>query len=94
MNTTRHSDLDEPVWELARLFPNQGQWTVEDYLALNIGRAVEYSDGFIEVLPMPTFGHQRIVKFLFLLLASFLQVNGVGGEGLVAPLPLKLARRQ
>ena len=84
----------EPVWELARLFPNQGRWTVEDYLALDIGHAVEYSDGFIEVLPMPTFGHQRIVKFLFLLLASYLQVNKGGGEVLFAPLPVKLGRRQ
>lgn len=90
----RKPKAGEPVWELARLFPNQGRWAVEDYLALDIGRAVEYSDGFIEVLPMPTFGHQRIVKFLFLLLASYLQVNGVGGEVLFAPLPVKLGRRQ
>ena len=94
MNTTRHSEVGEPVWELARLFPNQGRWTVEDYLALDIGCAVAYSDGFIEVLPIPTFGHQRIVKFLFLLLASYLQIDGVGGEVLFAPLPVKLGRRQ
>lgn len=84
----------EPIWELARLFPNQGRWTVEDYLDLDIGRTVEYSDGFIEVLPMPTFGHQRVVKFLFLLFASYIQASGVGGEVLFAPLPVKLGRRQ
>ena len=84
----------EPVWELARLFPNQGTWSEEAYLALDTGRLVEYSQGFIEVLSMPTLGHQRIVRFLFALLMAYIEANKVGSEVLFAPLPVRLGRRE
>lgn len=84
----------EPVWELARLFPEQGSWSPEDYLALDLGRIVEYSQGFLEIHPMPTFAHQRIVRFLVKLLLAFLESGSVGGEVLFAPLPMKVGRRQ
>jgi len=44
------------VWELARLYPAQGFWTEEDYLKLDgtQNMLVEYTDGFVEVLPRPT----------------------------------------
>jgi hypothetical protein len=50
-----------PTWEIAHLFPNQGTWTVDDYLALNTNHLVEFSDGLIEILPMPTEQHQLLV---------------------------------
>jgi Uma2 family endonuclease len=84
----------EPVWELARLFPSQGSWSEEDYLALDMGRIVEYSQGFLEIHPMPTFAHQRIVRFLVKWLLAFLETGSVGGEVLFAPLPMKVGRRQ
>lgn len=55
----------EPVWELARLFPSQGMWTEEAYLALDTGRLVEYSNGYLEFPPMLTMAHQDIVSFLY-----------------------------
>ena len=61
----------EPAWEVALLFPNQGAWSEEEYLALNGNRLVEFSHGFIEVLPMPTTTHQLIVVFLFDALRAF-----------------------
>ncbi len=88
------SKIGEPVWELARLFPSQGEWTEESYLALDTGQLIEYSDGFLEVLPMPTLAHQRIVKFLFAILHVFLENHGIGGEVLFAPLPVKVDRRK
>jgi Uma2 family endonuclease len=88
------SKAGEPVWELARLFPPQGAWTEEAYLALDIGRHIEYSDGFIEVLSTPTLGHQRIVGFLFGVLHAYLEARAAGGEVLFAPLPMKVGRRQ
>lgn len=91
---TRSPKVGEPVWELARLFPSQGEWSEESYLALDTGRLIEYSDGFLEVLPMPTIGHQRIVKYLFALLYQFLEAHGVDGEVLFAPLPVKIGQRQ
>ncbi len=41
----------EPAWEVAHLFPAQGHWSEEEYLALNTNRLVEFDQGVIEVLP-------------------------------------------
>ena len=90
----KQTNAGEPIWELARLFPPQGLWSEEDYLALDMGRIVEYSQGFVEIHPMPTFAHQRIVRFLVKLLLAYLEIGDVGGEVLFAPLPMKLGLRQ
>src|SRR5262249_35839075 len=81
----------EPAWELALLFPQQGAWSEDDYLALNrrTNWPIELSDGRLEVLPMPTPFHQRIVKYLFKVLEAFVLVHA-GGEVFVAPLPIRL----
>ena len=43
-----------PTWELTdMLIPYQGEWTVEEYLKLDTNRLIEYTDGFLEFLPMP-----------------------------------------
>ena len=55
----------EPTWEIARLFPPQGEWSEEEYFALNTNRLIEFSDGRLEFLPMPTIFHQLIMKFIF-----------------------------
>lgn len=83
----------EPVWDLALMFPFQGGWTVEDYLALDTGLLVEYTDGFIRVLPMPSLLHQLIVKFLFRVLDDFVNERELG-EVLLAPLPVQLTPRK
>jgi Uma2 family endonuclease len=80
----------EPAWDLAMMFPLQGGWTVDDYLALDTGLLVEYTDGFVRVLPMPNLLHQLIVKFLFRRLDDFVS-RGALGEVLLAPLPVRLA---
>lgn len=80
----------EPVWALARLYPAQGCWTERDYLALTAQNVlVEYTDGHIEVLPMPTVLHQRIVKYLLRTFEELARTRGLG-EVLMAPLPTKL----
>jgi Uma2 family endonuclease len=88
----RKPKAGEPVWELARLFPAQGAWSEEAYLALDTGQLIEYTDGYLEILPMPTLTHQRIVRYLFALLSAFITANQVGGEVLFAPLPVRLSR--
>jgi Uma2 family endonuclease len=50
---------------------------------------VEFSDGCIEVLAMPTKLHQRIVRFLSFLIHQFVAGRGLG-EVLFAPLPVRL----
>ena len=56
----------------------QGGWTVENYLALDGGLLVEYTDGFIRVLPMPTLPHQWIVRFLVRILDRFVSDQHLG----------------
>ena len=57
--------IGEPTWDIAMLFPLQGQWTEEEYLALDTNRLMELVDGCLDVLPMPTPYHQAIVRYLF-----------------------------
>lgn len=85
--------IGEPVWELAHLFPYQGYWTEEEYLALNTNHLIEYSDGFLEVLPMPTMAHQDIVSFLYHLLRAFVIQRNLG-KVYFAPLRVRLARKE
>jgi Uma2 family endonuclease len=79
----------EPAWDIARLFPDQGQWSEDDYLALNTNRLVEFSHGHIEVLPMPTTMHQVIVAFLYEQLLAFVRPRSLGFL-LFAPLRVRL----
>ena len=77
----------EPAWEVASLFPPQGQWTSREYLSLtrSTNRLVEFNRGRIEVLPMPTEAHQFIVRYLFLALHSFVAAKQLG-EVVFAPI--------
>lgn len=70
------------------LEPLQGLWTEEQYLKLtdSLQRLVEFTDGEIAVLPVPTDKHQALSQFLFLALVAFLQQ--VGGKVQYAPLRL------
>ena len=78
----------EPAWDVARLFPPQGQWSEEDYFALDTNRLVEFSDGFIEVLPMPTMTHQLILVFLLDSIKAFAAMSTPKlGTALFAGLP-------
>ena len=79
----------EPAWEIAKLFPDQGTWSEWDYLALDTNNLVEFTDGRIEVLSMPTILHQRIVSLLHRLLWTFIIERDLG-EVLFAPLRVRL----
>ena len=81
--------LAEPTWEVAFLFPNQGYWSEEDYLALDTNHLVEFSDGYLEVLPMPSQSHQFIVAFLYRALLQFVMEHDLG-KVLFAPLRIQL----
>ncbi|MDZ4720751.1 MAG: Uma2 family endonuclease [Roseiflexaceae bacterium] len=68
----------------------QGMWTVEQYLKLTdqTNQLIEYTDGVIEVLPMPTDKHQAISQMLFLALLAFVQ--HLGGKVFYAPLRVQV----
>ena len=79
----------EPTWEIAQLFPAQGHWSEEEYLALDTNHLVEYSHRQLEVLPMPTQSHQLLVIALFELLKDFVRARRLGTV-LLAPMPVQL----
>jgi len=62
------------------LYPPQGKWSVDDYLALtdNLNQFVEFCSGRIEVLAVPTIAHQRILVYLFSVLKSFVDERRLG----------------
>ena len=79
----------KPTWEIAQFFPKQGDWTEVDFFALDDNRRVELSDGFLEVLPMPTDPHQAILAFLFTALQAFVDRRKLG-KVLFSGLPVRL----
>jgi Uma2 family endonuclease len=75
---TGRANEPEPTWQIARLFPAQGQWSEEEYFALDTNKLVEFSDGFLEFLPMPTIFHQLILQFLYRELESYVSAKNLG----------------
>lgn len=75
---------------LLELLPAQGDWDEEAYLWLTdrTNRLLEFSDGQIEVLPVPTDDHQRILLFLYRLF--FAAIELAGGKVQLASLRLRL----
>jgi len=75
---------------LEEILPRQGEWSDDEYLILtdHRNRLVEFTDGFLEVLPVPTDKHQSVLKFLFLAFYGF--VESRGGRVHFAPLRLQI----
>jgi Uma2 family endonuclease len=76
---------------LEELAPPQGAWSEEEYLVLtrHRNRLVEFTDGFLEPLPMPTDKHQAILGFLYAVFLNFLETRG----GTVRFSPMRLQIR-
>ncbi len=75
---------------LARLFPQQGEWREEDYFALpDSNRIIELSEGELIMSPPPSTAHQRVVANLFRALDAFVHAGG-HGEVFIAPLAVRL----
>ena len=81
--------IGEPVWSLAEsLYPRQGEWTIDQYhdlLDQDEDLRVEFADGCLEFLPVPTRFHEDISNRLFMLLYMLLGDGNVyrGGYELV-----------
>jgi Uma2 family endonuclease len=74
------SQEPEYAWEVATLYPEQGEWSEEAYLNLTDGtnRRIEFADGRLEFLPMPTEVHEALVQFLLLALLPFVEKIKLG----------------
>lgn len=85
---TSQRELDEMLLEI---LPAQGYWSEDEYLWLTArsNRLVEFTDGYIEVMPPPTSTHQGIL--LRLVVVFFEHLRSRGGEVLVAPFLLHLS---
>ena len=72
------------------LLPLQGLWTEEQYIELTnqSNHLIEFVDGSIEVLPMPTSGHQSMLLLLYEHFKA--AIRQLGGRVLVAPLRLQV----
>ena len=82
-------NVKEPTFALSELFPSQGEWTQEAYLALPTNRLVELVQGVLELLPTASESHQRLVKRLFIPFDAYVREKSLG-EVLFAPLSVKL----
>ena len=84
------SSLDEYERTLIDLLPDQGNWSEAEYLALtdHTQRRIEFTDGYLEPLPMPTDLHQSIIQFFALALVVFL--SPLGGKVHFAPIRLRI----
>ena len=73
--TTSQADLNAFVCDS---MPPQGCWSDEHYLWLTdrTNRLVEFTDGYVELLPMPTVAHQAILSLLNELLSAHLKPRG------------------
>jgi Uma2 family endonuclease len=82
MSTIPSSQSSEAdyAWEVATLFPEQGEWSEEEYLRLTDGtnRRIEFADGRLEFLAMPTEIHESMVRFLFFALHALVEKQQLG----------------
>ncbi|HEV3004913.1 MAG TPA: Uma2 family endonuclease [Pirellulales bacterium] len=75
-------------------WPVQGEWSAEEYLAVtdHTNRLVEFTDGFLELLPMPTDRHQAILLYLSIVFERFIKPRG--GKVRFSPLRLRIGPRR
>ena len=82
------SETCTPVWRIATLFPYQGAWSEQEYLALDTNRRVEFDNGFVEVHDPPTDRHQGILGNI--IFALYMHVKQSGGAMRPAGMRLRL----
>ncbi|MSU76835.1 MAG: Uma2 family endonuclease [Gemmataceae bacterium] len=85
---------NQPIGEYAQnvldVMPSQGPLSDEDYLRLtdSTSRLIEFTDGTLEPLPMPTDLHQTILDYLFTLFKAF--IVPIGGKAHFAAIRLRI----
>jgi Uma2 family endonuclease len=76
MSSIPHTPSPEPEY----LFPEQGEWSEDEYLELTdqTKRRIEFTDGRLEFLPMPTEIHEALVQYLLFALHRFVEEKKLG----------------
>ncbi len=72
------------------LLPLQGLWTAQQYIKIAhlTNHLIEFTDGVLEILPMPTDKHQAILEFLHDAFRAWMR--RMGGKARFAPLSLRI----
>ena len=78
-----------PAWGIALLFPDQGTWSEDEYLDLPGNHLIEFNEGYLEVLPIPTPYHQMIAFHLHRTLHDYVKAHQLGAV-FSAPLPVRV----
>ena len=89
--TTAPATSQEALHALLReVLPPQGAWSDEEYLWLTdrCKRLIEFTDGCVQELPMPTFTHQTVLLALYRLFHGHLAPRG--GVVMVSALRLRI----
>ena len=75
---------------LCDILPPQGVWSEDAYLWLtdHSNRLIEFTDGHIQDLPVPTSAHQAVLLFLYLQFHSYLTPRG--GVAMVSALRMRI----
>lgn len=77
--TTPEPKQGEPVWALAELLhPRQGEWSESDYLHLDTNVRIEFADGSLEFISMPSNTHEAIALFFYRLLYALVEASKLG----------------
>lgn len=87
----RPPDAQRWALQIAEVLPTQGEWTEAEYLWLTdrSPHRIELTDGWLELLPMPTDRHQTIAALLY---DAFRPViASLGGKLLFAALRVRIA---
>jgi len=89
--STLQTEVDNLILDL---YPRQGEWTEEEYLDLtdHTNHLIEFTDGYVEVLPIPTDHHQAILAYLYELFLAYLRPRG--GTVRFSPLRVRIRARK
>jgi Uma2 family endonuclease len=80
--------------DLSGLVLRSEGFSVEDYLKLDGNYFVEFNEGCLQVLPMPTALHQSLILFLVMSLRGWMTRQEPGGRLLFSPFFVKLSASQ
>ena len=92
MTTAAATSQDGVNAVLGDAMPSQGCWSDEHYLWLTdrTRRLIEFTDGRVEVLPMPTERHQIILLFLYRLFYAHVQESPRDGVVVASGLRMRV----
>ena len=82
------SRAGDPTWELLEQFPRQGGWSEAEYLHQEFSGLVEFNNGVLEFLAVPSIVHQEVAGAIYRTLFQFVAERDLG-KVLFAPVRVR-----